>query len=474
MNIRKTIKDITNVQLMKTRIKLQSGRQGKLETQVKKLQALVKNDSLSLTTESASYKGNKYDSYSSAVAEISKKYVGTADWGVLQTGSIIDLRAAFIIGEGLDVVAVGTDAEAEIEWVEKFLKDNDLDQEIVQEFAKEAEIEGKIALKLAYIKPKEKEDKEDVGKISVLFISWTDKKYTVKTSPQDYTDYTELTWKPANKDKIERLSAKEFVYKKFGGRLSRPNEAAPRIMKCLTQIESLDKALRDWREINRLFASPIPHIKVEDKNEAKLLSAEVAKVNWKVKKMFVHTGELGFASPDIKGIDSLEKEITMLAKMISGTTGVPVHFLGFPDLMSNRSTSENLMELVSASTLKGRETWIGAYEEAIAKGMAMTNAVVNQGMSDGRKLDPKKVKVTIPVITKEQYEHIEKIYLPAAIAGKISDEAFQEKLPGFDMEAEAKRMEEREKSEFERVMKENEDLKTDLVGKKIFEEEEEE
>jgi len=103
--------------------------------------------------------------------------------------------------------------------------------------------------------------------------------------------------------------------------------------------------------------------------------------------------------------------------------------------------------------------------------MAMTNAVVNQGMSDGRKLDPKKVKVTIPVITKEQYEHIERIYLPAAIAGKISDEAFQEKLPGFDMEAEAKRKEEREGSEFERVMKENEDLKTDKASKELFPEE---
>ena len=131
------------------------------------------------------------------------------------------------------------------------------------------------------------------------------------------------------------------------------------------------------------------------------------------------------------------------------------------------------MELVSASTLKERETWIGAYEEVIAKGMEMTNKAVNEGMSESRQLDSKKIKVTIPVITKEQYEHIEKIYLPAAIAGKISDEAFQEKLPGFDVEAEAKRREEKEGSEFERVMKENEDLKTDIASKELFPEEEE-
>jgi len=465
MNIFKGIKDITNVQAMRTRLQFQKGRHERLETQVKKLQALVKNNLLSLTEAKSSYVGNKYTSYSGAVEEINNKYVGTADWGVLQAGSIIDLRAAFIIGEGLEVVEVEEGAEAEVEWTKRFLEYNDLDQEIVQEFAKEAEIEGKIALKLAH--DKVKVDDKDVDMITVRFISWTDKKYKVETDPQDYTKYTKLTWKPKDKDKNETLNEKEFVYKKFGGRISKPNEAAPKIMKCLTQVENLDKALRDWREIDRLFASPIPHIEVENAETAKKVKAEVAKVNWKIKKMFVHTGKLGFASPDIKGIESLEKEITTLAKMISGTTGIPVHFLGFPDLMSNRSTSENLMELVSGSTLKERETWIGAYDEVIAKGMEMTNAL-NAQYSELRKLDPKKVKVTIPIITKEQYEHIEKIYLPAAIAGKISDEAFQEKLPGFDMEAEQKRKEDKEKSEFERVMKENEDLKTDLASKEIF------
>jgi len=176
MNIIKGIKNIANVQAMRTRLRFQKGRHEKLETQVKKLQALVKNDLLSLTSAQATYKGNKYTSYSSAVEEINNKYVGTADWGVLQTGSIVDLRA--------------------IEWVKRFLEHNDLDQEMVQEFAKEAEIEGKIALKLA--PDMVKIDDEEVNTITVRFISWTDKKYKVETDPQDYTKYTKLTWKPKN------------------------------------------------------------------------------------------------------------------------------------------------------------------------------------------------------------------------------------------------------------------------------------
>jgi hypothetical protein len=313
MNIIEGLKNITNVQAMRARLQFQKGRHDKLETQVKRLQSLVKKDILSLTEEQTSYVGNKYTTYSGAVAEINNKYNGTADWGVLQTGSIIDLRAAFIIGEGLEIVEREGEAKAEVEWAEKLLKDNDLDQEMVQEFAKEAEIEGKIALKIAVETDKEKEeDDKDKYKITVLFISWTDKKYTVKTDPQDYTKYLELKWRPKNKDKEEILNADEFVYKKFGGRISKPNEAAPKIMKCLTQIEYLDKALRDWREINRIFAAPIPNIKCETSAEAKNMTKTLKDVNWKIKKMFVHTGDLGFASPDIKGIDSLEREITAL------------------------------------------------------------------------------------------------------------------------------------------------------------------
>ena len=112
---------MANVQFMKYRVASQKGRVTKLENQVHKLQHLVKDDILALTDSVAGYKSNAYPSYNAAVSEIDRKYKGTADWGVLQTGNIIDLRAAFIIGDGITVSEKEEGAEKELEWVEKFL-----------------------------------------------------------------------------------------------------------------------------------------------------------------------------------------------------------------------------------------------------------------------------------------------------------------------------------------------------------------
>jgi len=459
MNIPKTIRDMANVQFMRYRLASQKGRVTRLDGQVRKLQHLVKDSILSLLDSTQAYSGNAYQSYDAAVAEINRKYTGTADWGVAQTGSIIDLRAAFIIGDGLKVSKKGEDGDTELEWAERFLQYNDLDREVAQEFAKEAEIEGKIALKLALEPDKENPEDKEKFMVSVRFISWLDKKYKVITAPQDYLDYQQLKWDATGKHKKETLEAKEFVYKKFGGRIINPDEAAPKIMKCLTQIEDLDKAERDWRQINHIFAGPILYGKCVDDKEVKAFLKAIEDKNFKIRKILGGTFELSFLELDIKGVESIEKEIVALVKAISGTTGIPVHFLGYVELMSNRATAENLMEMINAATTKERQTWIGAYEEVIRKAMVMWNEKVNQGMSDGAKLDPNKIKVDIPVITKEHYDRLEKIFLPATIAGKLSDETFLTMIPGLDVDAELKRKEVKEQSDIERIKTENENLK---------------
>lgn len=461
--IRQTLKDLTNVQKAKWRVASQKGRVTKLQNMVTELNNLIREDILSLTDRAPRYKGNAYESYKKAVMEINKKYNGTADWGVLQTGSIIDLRAAFIIGEGLKIVKRADDADAEYEWTKQFLEYNDLDKEVAQEFAKEAEIEGKIAIKLALEElPDSPKDKKNYM-VSTRYVSWTENAYVIKANAQDYMRYETMTWKPRDKDKPEELKEKEFVYKKFGGRINKPNSATPKIMRCLTQIENLDKALRDYREIDRVFAGPILGVECKTTEDVKTTREALKDKNWKLKKIFISTARLYYAQFDVKGVESLENEIVTLSKMISGTTGVPVHFLGFPDLMSNRAVAENLMQLVSAATVKERETWKGTYEEVIAKAMKMYNEKTKL-----TPLDHKKIGVEIPLITKEHWTQIEKIWLPAAIANKISDEAFQQQLPGFDIAAERKRKETKEKNAFEIIKKENEDLKRDLKDKQIF------
>lgn len=487
MTIKNTIKkytvDLTNVQLMRRKVAGQKGRVTKLEGTVHKLQHLVKDSILALTDAVSGYKSNQYPTYQSAVTEINRKYIGTADWGVLQTGSIIDLRAAFIIGDGVIITdkEPGDEPSAELEWTEEFFRYNDLDREVVQEFAKEAEIEGKIALKLAVEEDKE-EDAEEVDekdkkwKVSVRFISWLDKKYEVIPNPLDYLDYQKLKWKQTGTHKGETLDAKEFVYKKFGGRIMNPNEAAPKIMKCLPQIESFDRALWDWRQINHIFAGPVLYAKCEDKAEVDLMLNAFNDKNFKLKKILAGTADMEFIKLDVGGTDSLEKEISGLAKVISGNTGVPVHWLGFVDLMSNRATADDLINMINGATTKERQIWIGAYEEVIKKAMVMWNNAAEPGMSKEKQLDPDKIKVDIPIITKMHYDQLEKIFLPAAVAGLISDKTFLTMIPGLDVKAELKEKEEKEKSELEQTKRdlrdrEDKDLEKDLFGGKKREEE---
>jgi len=405
--------------------------------QYKKIQELLVDNILALQTVQGAYKGNEYQTYPEAVQAISDKYNCKSDWGCLHTGIIVDLRAAFILGEGIKFIhttKTKAEAERELKWCEDFFSWNDLDAEMAGEIAKEAEIEGKLALKLIY----EKEPwREWPGMVSARFISWSTKKYTVTADPQDYAYYKTLGWTPTGQAAAETLEETQFVYKKFGGRLNDPNEAQPKLMRCLTQIDRLDKALRDLREIDHLFASPTPDFQVTTMAEVDSLLKKFQDINWKIGKMIVHTGTFEMKGIDGSGIQNLIAEIELTTKMISGATGIPIHYLGLLDLLKNRATGDNTRELVMAATTKERQVWIGAYEELITKAMQMFNANAYAQLST--KLDPTKIKVDIPQITQETWDHLEKVLIPAAAASIISKESVAEKIPGIDSEVEAER-----------------------------------
>lgn len=413
-----------------------------LKAQVE-LQALFINDVSSVTNKDTKYKGNAYQTYSEAVKELADKYEGRADWGVVQTGNIIDVRAAFISAGGLKVFpkekgkAGREKAAKEMEFVNAFLEANNLDHEMVQQFAKEGELEGRFLGELFY------DEKAEMVKLQ--YRSWGDKGYEIKTDPQDYTRFIEATW-TANSAKVT-LKEPDFVYAKIAGRVHKLDDAYPKCAKCLTQIEYLDKAIRDWREINRLFASPVPDLQFPDATDAKKGADAAANINWKTKKLISHTGVFSFKAPTMEGTQSLENEIITLAKMISGTTGVPVHFLGLPDLMSNRATAENLMELVSASTSRERAIWKGFYQSVITKAIAIWNA-----QSSKTPLDASRLMVDIPYITQETWTKIQNVYLPLYQAQALSLEALLAQLPDIDIDEEMARKEIRDAAAMEKFL----------------------
>lgn len=411
-----------------------------------KIQELLVDDILTVSEKETTYTGNRYKTYSDAVTAISDKYAGTADWGVIQAGNIIDLRSSYIIGQGLKVSA-DEGGESELEWAQNFIEKNQLDHELAQDLAREAEIEGKVLIKLFPISPPEVvgEPIPEIN-IGIRWISWTTNKYTVNVDKEDYLQIENVTWQPTTGGEV-KLLPNIFVYKRFAGRLDVINDTVPRTGKCLTQIENLDMALRDWRQINKLYAAPTPHITCENAEQAKKLSEQIDSVNWKVGKFFSHTGELAFAQPDASGQQALENEIITLMKVISGCTGVPINALGCPELTTKYGAdNQMMMDLITTATSKEREVWRGAYTELIIKAMKMWNAV-----SHKTPLNPELIHVEIPMVTKEQWDRLINVWLPLFNSQAITLPTLLEQVPGLDVEAEVQAREEADEEAFQKA-----------------------
>jgi hypothetical protein len=395
------------------------------------------------TAQSKRYAGNEYRDYKTTIAEIAKKYDGSAEWGVLQTGNIIDVRAAFIVGQGVAPIPLekkDVDSD-EIKFARDFFAFNKLNRNMALEMAKEAEVEGCFLGQLNYV-PKEKQ-------VSIRFKSRIDTPYSIKTAAGDYLDYTSAEFDASGTSASTTLQAAAFVYARFGGRLSKLNEPMPKVGKCLSQIEALDKALRDLREINHLFAAPIPTIECATADDAEKMATEAAKINWALRKLIAISGKFVFAAPNLQGgSESLDKEITTNAKMISGTTGTPPHFLGFPELLSNRATADNLMESVAASTMKERGTWIDAYGEILRKAFAIYNSE-----SRFTPLDYRKLKIVIPFITAEAWKRISDIYLPLYLADALSLQTLLSQIPELDVDREVEALEAKNGADLDRFSK---------------------
>jgi hypothetical protein len=431
-----------------------------------KVQEMLTRDILTLQEVSSTLTGNDYPKYEAAVKAISEKYVGTAPWGCLQTGTTIDLRAAFILGDGIKVVKrteTKEEAKGELQWAKDFFEYNGLDAEMAQALAKEAEIEGKIALRLFW---DDGPYKGYPGMVSVRFLSWYSKRYKVIPDPDDYLWYKRITWNAQGGGAAGNVGEEEFVYKKFGGRINDPNDAQPKIMKCLTQIDRLDRALRDLREIDHLFASPTPDFECATAKEAMELLQHIDKTNWKIGKAFAHIGKYSLKGPEIAGVTCLISEIEMNVKMISGATGIPIHYYGLLDLLKNRATGNDMRELINAATTSERVVWVGAFEELLDKAMAMFNAKTGlaQKSTEGGKLDPEKIGVEIPQITQEHWDHIEKVLIPAATGGIISKEYAASQIPNLDQEEEAERKEVAEAGELERAKLDLERMRQEAVS----------
>ena len=423
-----------------------------LEARITQLQHLVADAITAVAEHKRKYTGNPYPSYESQTTATAQKYEGCAEWGCMLTQNIIDIRACFIMGQGVKpTIREGKDGEKELAFINRFLRYNNIDMEIAQKWATEAEIEGKwlVSLEALKLPPEEVEKGSGIGldeMVEAKFISWSDQKYTVNTEPDDYTKIINATYKLKGTDKEVTIPEPEMVYARFGGRLTKINNTPPKIGKVLLHIENLDRALYDWRRINELFASPTPHFKCETEEQAEAVQQQLKDIDWAIGKAIACVAEYSLVGLEGSGSDALEKEITNLVKIISGATGVPVHFLGLPDLLSNRSTADNLTELVTAATNDERQTWRGAYNELFSKVLKIAN------QKFGRNYDPNALDADLPQVSSQKIKELVEVWLPLIVAGKITLKTFLSKVPDVNPDEEQKGIEAEKKQAMKEML----------------------
>ena len=95
--------------------------------------------------------------------------------------------------------------------------------------------------------------------------------------------------------------------------------------------------------------------------------------------------------------------------MISGTTSIPIHYLGLLDLLKNRATGDNTRELIMAGTVRERMIWVGVFEELVEKAMGMYNSKTGLAQKTAQ-TRPEEDQVKIPVVSEDQWTHSERAH----------------------------------------------------------------
>jgi hypothetical protein len=357
---------------------------------------------------------NNYTSRASQAAETIRKYRGQAIKGNLLVKNIINTRSAFTVGRGLSYV--GPDNEKK--FVEDFLRANKIDLSYMQQLARERCFEGQVLLTL----------RPGVDPLpQVRFLSWIDSAYDVLTSDVDYADVRGVRYTAGNHHPV--LGPGEFVFFKFDTRLNSV-EGTPLLGGILNTIEDLDDALTSWRSMNNKFSKPTPYFQFELENDAKEFQDRLESSNWEMGQPLAGAGIASMIQIGYGPYTSMKEEIAVKAQIISGHTGVPVHYFGFPDLLSNRAVADDLKTMFVSISETEQAEWERGFTDLFIAAAQMYSSQGGQRMTiSGR--------ARVEFVSEVAYKQLVDVWLPLYLDGAITLETFLSKVPGVDENKEA-------------------------------------
>lgn len=361
---------------------------------------------------------NEFTDYHGQVIATYDRYNGASDFGCQQVRAIVDIRSAFISGEGL---SVSCKDQATSDWIEKFIDQNKLNGSNFLNAVKASEMAG---FSLMVLDVKEEEGK-DIKVVVKRYRYSTKKQITVKYTDKNFNDEIAQI---IIKDGISStaLNYKDYVYIRTGGDDTNANDPTTRIGVVLTDVDNYDRALKDIRRNNHIFARVTPVFEVSNESEAKNLKKWLQDIQWKIGTAFIGKAKFKYESPATSAYQNIISEMTSTLKTISAVTGVPVHWLGHVDLMSNRATAESLYETIKNATIIERLTWQEAMYDIILKAQEL---YINAG---GELILNPDFEVKIPLIDfagfRDKISALSQAYADEA----ISMDDYRNEIPGIN------------------------------------------
>jgi hypothetical protein len=361
---------------------------------------------------------NNYPTYTKQVQVINYMYNNRLTYGneLLRTG--LDTRVSFIAGEGLNIKAEGKT----LEFIEKLLNYNKmLEGSRLLAVVLLSEMEGKNLLRLV----------PEKDNVKINYFSYWTTPYTIENNPEDLEDYKKaiVTLDKKNLDNSITLKPNEFVYVKLGGSPDRVNETPPKVANVLTDIENYSRTKYDMRHNNHLFGKVTPVFLVEDKNEAKALQNKINSMNSVIGKSYAGTAkQVFYLEPSGAAQKVLHDEMIDLLRIITTNLGIPIHLINHPELMSNRSTAESMLEMINSATIKERLIWEEALTDLVRKAMVMAT---ERGI-EGAVNDPEGFELRLSLVSYANLKQIQETWLPLAEAEYISKKTIMSLIPGIN------------------------------------------
>jgi len=384
---------------------------------------------------------NNYKTYSGMVKTAYEMYNGRTDYGSEMFGSIVDTRLAFIAGEG---VSVNAKKKTTQKYIDKFLTLNKLHGSVLLDMVRTSELEGKDLVVLS--KAVKKETTEEINYIKAQNIQWWTNPYNVEVNPKNTDEVKKIKLNPKKEESKEiDIPEKMSVYVKIGGTDDRINETAGKVHRCMTQIENFSRAHYDLRKNMHLFGKIMPYWKTERLAEAKAIQDDVNSGNWTVGQGYAGTADFSMVGPPLGAYESIKGELLLLLKIISTNSGIPVHWMAWPELMSNRATAENLLEVINAATRKERLIWEEKLKEMINKSMVMA---IDAGFEDNSIIG--EYHLELPLISMANLKSIMETWIPLQQLDVISMGTVRSKIPTINPSEEAKMIDKEKMENVER------------------------